>query len=164
MLAYDYPAMGIFWSMLYFFIFFMWIMLLFRVFADIFRSHDLGGFAKTLWFLFVIVVPFLGVFIYVIARGKSMSERDIAQAQAQQDAFASYVTFNSVSSHPGHGVLRAVSIAFWCPQLAAESSTVTLRSSAPATFCSVVSVAPTPPASRRATAAWLVPMRAASSR
>ena len=91
MLAYDYPVMGVFWSMLYFFIFFIWIMLLFRVFADIFRSHDLGGFAKTLWFLFVILVPFLGVFVYVIARGNSMHERDLAQAKAQQDAFTSYV-------------------------------------------------------------------------
>jgi hypothetical protein len=91
MLAYDYPVMGVFWSMLYFFIFFIWIMLLFRVFADIFRSHDMGGFAKTLWFLFVILVPFLGVFIYVIARGKSMGERDMAQAQAQHEAFKTYV-------------------------------------------------------------------------
>ena len=91
MLAYDYPVMGVFWSMLYFFIFFIWIMLLFRVFADLFRSHDLGGFAKTLWFLFVILVPFLGVFVYVIVRGKSMGERDMAQAQAQQEAFKSYV-------------------------------------------------------------------------
>ncbi len=91
MLAYDYPVMGVFWSMLYFFLFFIWIMLLFRVFADIFRSHDMGGFAKTLWVLFVIVAPFLGVFIYIIARGKSMGERDMAQAQAQQEAFKSYV-------------------------------------------------------------------------
>ena len=91
MLAYDYPLMGVFWSMLYFFIFFIWIMLLFRVFADIFRSHDMGGFAKTLWILFVILAPFLGIFIYIIARGKSMADRDMAQAKAQQDAFASYV-------------------------------------------------------------------------
>ena len=91
MLAYDYPAMGIFWSMLYFFIFFIWIMLLFRVFADVFRSDDLGGVAKTLWCVFVILVPFLGVFIYVIVRGRSMGERDIAHAQAQQEAFKSYV-------------------------------------------------------------------------
>jgi hypothetical protein len=91
MLAYDYPVMGVFWSMLYFFLFFIWIMLLFRVFADIFRSHDMGGFAKTLWVVFVIVAPFLGVFIYIIARGKSMGERDMAQARAQQEAFKSYV-------------------------------------------------------------------------
>lgn len=77
--------------MLYFFLFFIWIMLLFRVFADIFRSHDMGGFAKTLWGVFVIVAPFLGVFIYIVARGKSMGERDMAEAQAQQEAFKSYV-------------------------------------------------------------------------
>ena len=91
MLAYDYPVMGVFWSMLYFFLFFIWIMLLFRIFADIFRSHDMGGFAKALWIVFVIVAPFLGVFIYIIVRGKSMGERDMAQAQAQQEAFKSYV-------------------------------------------------------------------------
>ena len=91
MLAYDYPAMGIFWSMLYFFIFFIWIMLLFRVFADVFRSDDMGGVAKTLWCVFVILVPFLGVFIYVIVRGHSMGERDMAHAVAQQEAFKSYV-------------------------------------------------------------------------
>jgi hypothetical protein len=91
MLAYDYPVMGVFWSMLYFFIFFIWIMLLFRIFVDIFRSHDLGGVAKTLWFIFVIILPFLGVFIYVIVRGKSMSERDIAEAKAQNESFKAYV-------------------------------------------------------------------------
>lgn len=91
MLAYDYPVMGVFWSMLYFFIFFIWIMLLFRIFVDIFRSHDMSGVAKTLWFIFVIIVPFLGVFIYVIVRGKSMGERDMAEAKAQSEAFQSYV-------------------------------------------------------------------------
>ena len=65
--------------MLYFFLFFIWIMLLFRVFADIFRSHDMGGFAKALWVIFVIVLPFLGVFVYLIARGdKSWPKRDVA--------------------------------------------------------------------------------------
>ena len=91
MLAYDYPLMGFFWSMLYFFLFFIWIMLLFRVFGDIFRSHDMGGVAKTLWFIFVIIVPFLGVFIYVIVRGRSMGQRDLAAAQAQEQAFQAYV-------------------------------------------------------------------------
>jgi hypothetical protein len=97
MLAYDYPLMGFFWSMLYFFLFFIWIMLLFRVFADIFRSHDMGGFAKALWILFVIAAPFLGVFIYLIANGKEMAARDMAQAQAQQDAFTSYVRETAAS-------------------------------------------------------------------
>ena len=70
----------LFWSMLWFFLFFIWIWLLIMVFADIFRSHDLGGFAKALWVIFVIVVPFLGVFVYLIARGHKMSEHGRGRA------------------------------------------------------------------------------------
>ena len=81
----------VFWSMLWFFCFFIWIWLLIRVFADIFRSHDMGGFAKALWSIFVILVPFLGVFIYLIARGHHMAERDMADAQSREQAFQSYV-------------------------------------------------------------------------
>ena len=91
MLGYDYPLMGVFWTMLWWFLWIAWIILLFRVFADIFRSRDMGGWGKALWSIFVIVVPFLGVFIYLIARGHSMSERDRQQAQAQEAAFRSYV-------------------------------------------------------------------------
>jgi hypothetical protein len=91
MLAYDYPLLGVFWTMLWFFLFVIWLMLLFRVFADIFRSKDMGGFAKTLWVLFVIIVPFLGVLVYVIARGHSMAQRDVESMQAQQEAFDAYV-------------------------------------------------------------------------
>jgi Short C-terminal domain/Phospholipase_D-nuclease N-terminal len=77
-------------AMLEFFIFFAWIMCLFYVFADIFRSHDLGGGAKTFWCIFVIIAPFLGVFVYLIARGHGMTQRSIdqqKQLQAQQDAY-----------------------------------------------------------------------------
>ena len=77
MLAYDYPILGLFWTMMIFFLWIAWLILLFRVFADIFRS-DMGGFAKALWSIFVILAPFLGVFIYVIANGRAMGERDIA--------------------------------------------------------------------------------------
>jgi len=91
MLAYDYPILGFFWSMVIFFLFFMWLWLLFRIFADIFRSPDLGGFAKTLWIIFVIVLPFLGVFVYVIARGNSMTQRSIDQAMDQKAQFDAYV-------------------------------------------------------------------------
>ena len=91
MLAYDYPLLGLFWTMMWFFLWIVWLMLLFRVFADIFRSHDLGGFAKTLWIIFVVLVPFLGVFVYLIARGKAMSQRDIDDARANQAAFDDYV-------------------------------------------------------------------------
>jgi Short C-terminal domain/Phospholipase_D-nuclease N-terminal len=91
MLAYTYPLLSIFWTMLEFFLFFLWIWLLIVIFGDIFRSHDMGGVAKALWVLFVIIIPYLGVLIYLIARGGSMHERAVAQAQQQQKAFDSYV-------------------------------------------------------------------------
>src|SRR4051812_25107261 len=79
------------WSLLWFTILFMWIMLVIRVFADIFRDHSLSGVAKTLWILFVIIAPFLGVFVYLIARGHSMAERDLKQAQDADAAMQSYI-------------------------------------------------------------------------
>ena len=91
MLAYTYPLLGIFWTMLEIFFFIIWIYLLFMVFVDIFRSHDMGGVAKALWVIFVIILPFLGVFVYLIARGGKMHERAAAAAQQQQKAFDSYV-------------------------------------------------------------------------
>jgi len=74
-----------------FFIFFAWIMCLFYVFADIFRSHDMGAVAKTIWSLFVIIVPFLGVLVYLIARGGGMTQRSIEQQQKLQEQQAQYV-------------------------------------------------------------------------
>jgi hypothetical protein len=89
--AYDYPLLGIFWTMLEFALFFIWIWLLIVVFADIFRSRDMGGLAKTLWVIFVIVVPMLGVLIYLIARGGGMHERAAQRAEQQEQAFREYV-------------------------------------------------------------------------
>ena len=80
-----------FWSFLWFFMFFIWIWLLIIVFSDIFRSHDLGGFAKALWVIFVIIVPYLGVFVYLIARGHKMQEHAVAAAQAQDAANKAYI-------------------------------------------------------------------------
>ncbi len=91
MLAYTYPLLSIFWTMLEFFFFVLWIWLLIYIFMDIFRSHDIGGFAKALWVLFVIILPFLGVLVYLIARGGSMHERAAKQAESQQKAFDDYV-------------------------------------------------------------------------
>jgi hypothetical protein len=91
LLAYDYPLLGVFWTMLWWFLLFAWIVLLFRVITDIFRSHDMGGFAKALWAIFVVVVPWLGVLIYLIARGGKMAEHDYDRAQAQDAAFRAYV-------------------------------------------------------------------------
>ena len=79
------------WSFVWFTLFFIWIWLLITVFGDIFRSDDMGGFAKALWIIFVIVVPYFGVFIYLIARGKGMAERNVKAIQAQQDAQRAYI-------------------------------------------------------------------------
>jgi type VI protein secretion system component VasK len=91
MLAYDYPLLGVFWTMLLFFLWVIWLILLFRVIGDVFRSHDMGGVAKALWLIFVILFPFLGVLIYVIVRGHSMSQRDLERMKSQQQSFDSYV-------------------------------------------------------------------------
>jgi uncharacterized membrane protein YcjF (UPF0283 family) len=91
MLASSYPVLDAFLTMLYFFLFIIWIWLLIMVFMDVFRSHDMGGWAKALWVIFIIVLPFLGVFVYLIARGGSMHERAAAQAAEQQKAFDQYV-------------------------------------------------------------------------
>lgn len=91
MIAYTYPLADLFGTMLGLFVFFIWFWLLIIVFSDIFRSGDLGGGAKMLWVLFVIILPFLGIFIYLIARGGKMHERAAAQAAQQQKAFDTYV-------------------------------------------------------------------------
>ncbi|GAA3506742.1 SHOCT domain-containing protein [Streptomyces prasinosporus] len=89
--AYDYPLLSAFWTMLVFFLWIMWFILLFRIIVDIFRDDALSGWAKAGWLVFTIVLPFLGVFVYVIARGKNMGRREIAQARAQQEALDSYI-------------------------------------------------------------------------
>jgi hypothetical protein len=91
MLASSYPVLDAFLTMLYFFLFIIWIWLLIMVFMDVFRSHDMGGLAKALWVIFIIILPFLGVFVYLIARGGSMHERAADAAAQQQKAFDSYV-------------------------------------------------------------------------
>jgi ABC-type multidrug transport system fused ATPase/permease subunit len=91
MIASSYPVLDAFLTMLYFFLFIIWIWLLIMVFVDIFRSHDIGGWAKALWVIFVIILPFLGVFIYLVARGGKMHERAAQEAAQQQAAFDDYV-------------------------------------------------------------------------
>jgi ABC-type multidrug transport system fused ATPase/permease subunit len=91
LLATNYPLLDVFWTMLWFFLFFIWIWLLITIFVDLFRSHDLSGWAKALWVIFVIVLPFLGVLFYLIFRGGSMHERALQQAQQQDAEFREYV-------------------------------------------------------------------------
>src|SRR3954451_5831521 len=109
-LAYDYPLLGIFWSMLWFFLLFVWIMALIHVFIDIFRSKDMGGFSKAIWVLFVLVLPFLGVFVYLSARGDKMTEHAVADAQAQQAAFQGYVQQAAGSASVGDQLTQLASL------------------------------------------------------
>jgi hypothetical protein len=91
LVAAEWGTGQVFWSMLWFFLWFIWIWILIMVLADIFRSHDLGGWGKTLWVLFVVFLPYLGVFVYLIARGHRMTEHAAHDAQAQDAAFRQYV-------------------------------------------------------------------------
>ena len=90
-LAYTYPILSFIWMMFMFFVFVLWIWLLISVFMDIFRSSDLSGGMKAVWAFFLILLPFLGVFVYLIARGGKMHERQAQQAAEQQKAFDNYV-------------------------------------------------------------------------
>ena len=90
-LAYTYPILSFIWMMFMFFVFVLWIWLLIAVFMDIFRSPDLSGGLKAVWVFFIIILPFLGVLVYLIARGGKMHERQAQQAVDQQKAFDSYV-------------------------------------------------------------------------
>jgi len=91
MLAADYPFLDVLWTMFIFFLWIIWFWLLFTVFVDVFRRHDIGGGAKALWLIFVIILPFLGVFIYIISQNKGMTERNLERAQAQKAQFDEYV-------------------------------------------------------------------------
>ena len=91
MLGYTYPLLDVFWTMFWFFCFFIFIWLLVIVFMDIFRSHDMGGWAKAGWVIFVIVLPLLGILVYLIARGGKMAEHRAQDAKQQDQAFKAYV-------------------------------------------------------------------------
>ena len=101
MLLAEFGTGQVFWSMLWFFLFVIWIWLLIVVFGDIFRSDDLSGWGKALWTIFVIVLPYLGVFAYLIARGHKMQDRSMRQAAQQQEQFRSYVQEVAGSSGSG---------------------------------------------------------------
>ncbi|HEY9244122.1 MAG TPA: SHOCT domain-containing protein [Streptosporangiaceae bacterium] len=89
--ASNYPVLDIFWTIIEFFLWVIWIWILIMIFIDIFRSHDLSGWSKALWFLFVLFIPLIGVLCYLIVRGGSMHERSVRQARREADAFyASY--------------------------------------------------------------------------
>ena len=96
----NYPLLNAFWTMLWFFLWILWFFLLFRIILDIFRSKDLGGWGKAGWLIFVIILPFLGVFVYLIARGSKMAQRDVDDAQAADQAARSYIRDVAQDSSP----------------------------------------------------------------
>jgi Short C-terminal domain/Phospholipase_D-nuclease N-terminal len=89
--AADYPFMDVLWSMIIFFFWVIWIWIVVTVLVDIFRRHDIGGFAKAAWVIFVVILPWLGVLIYLIAQHDGMRDRRIKEVQDQKQAFDSYV-------------------------------------------------------------------------
>jgi len=90
-IAADYPLLNIIWTMFVFFLFVFWLMIVFKVIIDIFRRHDASGWAKAFWLIFIIFLPFLGVFIYLVSQGKQMAERDMDQMMAQKKEMDEYV-------------------------------------------------------------------------
>jgi hypothetical protein len=97
----GYPFVDLFLTILYIAGWILWIVLMFLIVMDIFRSHDLSGWAKAAWLLFVIVLPLLGILAYLIVRGSTMHERYVREAEAQEDAFRAYV--REAAAGDGHG-------------------------------------------------------------
>jgi Short C-terminal domain/Phospholipase_D-nuclease N-terminal len=91
MLAASYPFLDVLWTMVIFFLWIMWFWLLFTVFADIFRRHDLSGWGKAGWLIFTIVLPFLGVFVYLISQNEGMTSRNIERARGERRQLDEYV-------------------------------------------------------------------------
>jgi hypothetical protein len=91
MIAYDYPLLGMFWTLMWWFLWVAWILLVFQLIVDIFRSDDIGDAKKAFWAMFVVLLPWLGVLLYLIVRGGSMAQRDLDQAAAHEAAFQSYI-------------------------------------------------------------------------
>ena len=98
--SYSYPLLGAFWTILEVFLWVLWIWVLIYVFIDIFRSHDLSGWAKALWFIFVLFIPLIGVLVYLIARGGKMQERAMQDARRQDQDFRAYVQEAASSGTP----------------------------------------------------------------
>ncbi|MEV7723207.1 SHOCT domain-containing protein [Streptomyces sp. NPDC087917] len=100
-LAYDYPVLGAFWTVMWIFLWVMWLILLFRIVVDVFRDHEMSGWLKAAWLILLFLIPFLGVLVYVIARGRNMGRREIKHVQEQQEAFNTYV--RDTARGPGTG-------------------------------------------------------------
>jgi type VI protein secretion system component VasK len=89
--SYSYPLLGAFWTIFMIFLWIIWFWILITIFIDIFRSHDLSGWAKALWFIFILIIPLVGVLVYLIARGGKMHEHQVQAARQQDQEFRAYV-------------------------------------------------------------------------
>jgi Phospholipase_D-nuclease N-terminal/Short C-terminal domain len=105
--AADYPFLDVFWTILIFFLWVIWIWILITVLMDLFRRHDIGGWGKAAWTLFVIVLPFLGVFMYLITQGRQMAERRSAELQASRASFDSHVRDVASATSPSDQIAKA---------------------------------------------------------
>ncbi|HKS49658.1 MAG TPA: SHOCT domain-containing protein [Amycolatopsis sp.] len=104
----SYPLLNLFLTMLWFFLWILWLMLLFRVIVDIFRDDELSGWGKAGWMIFVCVLPFLGIFVYLIARGRGMGERELRHAQAKEREFRAYV--RGAAAEPAAGTSQVAEL------------------------------------------------------
>jgi hypothetical protein len=107
LLAASYPFLDVLWTMFIFFLWVIWFWLLFTVFVDVFRRHDIGGGKKALWLIFVIILPFLGVFIYIIVENDGMTQRNLDRAKAQQAQLDSYVRETAGSGGAANEIANA---------------------------------------------------------
>jgi predicted PurR-regulated permease PerM len=106
-LATSYPFLEVFWTMLIFFAFVVWLWILFTVLTDVFRRHDTSGFAKVLWIIFIIVLPYFGVFVYLIAEHQGMTERALKHQQAAQAQIDQYVKSVAGAGDPAEQIAKA---------------------------------------------------------
>ncbi len=106
-LATSYPFLEVFWTMLIFFAFVVWLWILFTVIVDVFRRSDIGGWGKAGWLIFIIVLPYIGVFVYLIAEHKGMTERSVKQANQAQSEMDDYVRSVASTGSPADQIARA---------------------------------------------------------
>jgi hypothetical protein len=106
-MAADYPFLDVFWSILIFFLWVIWIWIVITVLIDVFRRQDIGGFAKALWVIFVVILPWLGVLVYLIIEHNGMRERSESQAREQKQQFDSYVREAAGSTDPASQIAQA---------------------------------------------------------
>jgi hypothetical protein len=99
-LAYDYPVLGVFWTTMWIFLWVLWFFLLFRIIGDVFRDDSMSGWTKTAWLVFVIVLPFLGAFVYILARGRGMGRRETEAVLARQQVMDDYIRETAATAAP----------------------------------------------------------------